>query len=111
MYVFSVDPQPWLIAAVILIVILAVVERYRSTRRHNRNQEVRQTLRRFAKIAQQNGHPEASGAYDNASHIVGLMLERGVNVEPELQASVTWVPEGTEAMSVTKGTSRIAIGG
>jgi hypothetical protein len=109
MYSFSVDLQPWLVAAFVIAMILAIVERYRSVRRHNRNEEVRRTLRRFAKVAQDNGHPEASGAYDNASHIVGLMLQRDTDVEPALTLVPAPKVEGVDSMSSTNGTSRVTI--
>lgn len=83
-------------------VVLAIGARHRAIKRSNRINEVRATLNRFARAAHKNGHSEASGAYCNAAHIVGLMLERGVNIEPELHAPLTWVPDGVEVLPVTK---------
>lgn len=105
MYGFSVDIQPLISIAIGALLAIVLYGRYRDMRAYNRVEYARQQLKRFAMVAQRNGSPEASAAYDNASHIVGLILQRGVNVEPEL----TWAPdmkiEGSEVLPVAKDTA------
>jgi hypothetical protein len=101
MHSFMIDVQPLIIAIASALLTVVLYGRYRDVRSRMRVEYTRHQLKRFAKTAQRNGFPEASAAYDNASHVVCLILERGVNVEPELIYTPDAKIEGAEILPVT----------
>lgn len=87
MYTLSTDIQLAIIVAVVAMVMAFV----RDMKHRNSIAKARRTLHAFAREAHRNRRPDVSAAYDNASHIVGLVLQRGYDVEPAREQDVkTW---------------------